>query len=154
MKAHASTHPQTHPTRRRLLLGAASAGALAAGWPRNAAAQLKLDVTQGTVQPLPIALPDFVGGDGDLGRNITQIITSNLRRSGLFAPIDQAAYLEKITNPELAPKYPDWRVINAQHLVTGRLSRDGGRLKAEVRLWDILPGKYQWGQQYSATPDN
>ncbi|MET0925086.1 MAG: Tol-Pal system protein TolB, partial [Xanthobacteraceae bacterium] len=50
-------------TRRRLImLGAsAAAGALAglSSWP--AAAVLKLDVTQGTVQPVPIALPDFLG---------------------------------------------------------------------------------------------
>jgi TolB protein len=157
MKAPVSIYPQAHLNRRRLLL-LASAAALAAGWPRSAAAQLKLDVTQGTVQPLPIAIPDFVGGaggDGEIGRNVAGVITSNLRRSGLFAPIDQAAYLEKITNPDVAPKYPDWRVINAQALVTGRIARgDGGRLKAEVRLWDVFAGKHLWGQQYSATPDN
>ena len=53
------------------------------------------------MQPLPIALPDFVGGalpDPAMARGVTQIITSNLQRSGLFAPIDQAAYIEKITN--------------------------------------------------------
>ncbi len=57
--------------------------------------------------------------------------------------------------PTSRRKYPDWRVINAQALVTGRLARgDGGRLKAEVRLWDVFAGKHLWGQQYSATPDN
>ena len=51
---------------------------------------------------MPIALPDFVGEPGvpdpGMGRNITQIIAANLRRSGLFAPIDQAAYIERITD--------------------------------------------------------
>jgi TolB protein len=158
MKPKDSTHSLACPTRRRVLVGAACAGALAAGWPRRAAAQLKLDVTQGTVQPMPIAIPDFVGGgaaDVEAARGVSQVITSNLRRSGLFAPIDPAAYLEKIVNPDVAPKYPDWRVINAQALVTGRLARgEGGRLKAEVRLWDVFAGKHLWGQQYSATPDN
>src|ERR1700742_2992378 len=87
-------------TRRRLLvLGAAtSASALLA---RSAFAQLRLDVTQGNVQPVPIAIPDFVGGtpnDTESARGITQVITNNLRRSGLFAPIDPAAYIEKITS--------------------------------------------------------
>jgi TolB protein len=158
MKPKDSTHSLACPTRRRVLLGATCAGALAAGWPHRAAAQLKLDVTQGTVQPMPIAIPDFVGGgaaDAEAARGVSQVITSNLRRSGLFAPIDPAAYLEKIVNPDVAPKYPDWRVLNAQALVTGRLARgDGGRLKAEVRLWDVFAGKHLWGQQYSATPDN
>jgi TolB protein len=52
--------------RRRLLaLGAgAAAGTLAAFSPRPSAAQLKLDVTQGTIRPIPIALPDFIAGPG------------------------------------------------------------------------------------------
>ena len=75
-------------TRRRLLaLGAAtSATALFAG---QAAAQLKLDITQGNVQPIPIAIPDFNAGtqnDSETARGMTQVITNNLRRSGLFNP--------------------------------------------------------------------
>ena len=61
---------------------------------------------------MPIALPDFVGGsaaDGEIARNVTGIITNNLRRSGLFAPIDPAAFIEKITNPDAVPRFPDWR---------------------------------------------
>ena len=37
--------------------------ALAAGlYPGLARAVVRIDVTQGNVQPMPIALPDFVGG--------------------------------------------------------------------------------------------
>ena len=93
---------------------------------RPAAAQLRLDVTQGNVQPFPIAMPDFVGGtpgDVEAARGITQVITTNLRRSGLFPPIDPAAYIEKITNFDVVPRFPDWRAINAQGLVTGVVTR-------------------------------
>ena len=61
-----------------------------------AGAVLRVDITQGNPQPMPIALPDFLagtGGEGDIAHNVTGIITSNLQRSGLFAPIDQAAVL-------------------------------------------------------------
>src|SRR5438309_9558025 len=85
-------------SRRRVL--ALSAGvaavALAGLSPRSAGAVLRLDVTQGNVQPIPIALPDFVGSDPAMARGVAEIITSNLRRAGLFAPIDQAAYIERI----------------------------------------------------------
>ncbi|MBX6426824.1 MAG: Tol-Pal system protein TolB [Variibacter sp.] len=151
--------PASALTRRRVLaLGAASTAALALGAPRGARAALRIDITQGNVQPLPIALPDFVGptaSDAELGRMVTQIITSNLRRSGLFAPIDPAAYIEKITNADAVPRFPDWRVINAQALVTGRITRQGdGRLKAEFRLWDVFAGQQLAGQQYFTTPEN
>ena len=146
-------------TRRHVLaLGAVSTGAAAFGLPQLAQAALKLDVTQGTVQPLPIALPDFLGGtgaDSETARNVTGIITSNLRRSGLFAPIDPAAYIEKITNADSVPRFPDWRVINAQGLVTGRITRQAdGRLKTEFRLWDVFAGQQLTGQQYFTAQDN
>ena len=138
-------------TRRRLLAGA---GALAVLAPRSAGAVLRLDITQGNVQPMPIALPDFVS-ESDIGRNVTAVISGNLQRSGLFAPINPAAFIEKITNSDNVPRFTDWRTINAQALVTGRITRQGdGRLKAEFRLWDVFAGQQLDGKQYFTTPDN
>ena len=144
--------------RRRILFGAtAAAGALA--MPSVVGGQTRIDITQGTVKPMPIALPDFVGGtgaaDAEVGRGITQVITGNLKRSGLFEPIDQAAYIERISNIDSVPRFPDWRTINAQALVTGRITRQGdGRLRADFRLWDVLSGQQMAGSQFYTTPDN
>jgi TolB protein len=143
-------------TRRRLLaLGGAASVALLA---RPAAAQTRIDVTQGNVAPLIIAIPDFVGGtpgDTEVARGISQVITANLRRSGLFAPIDPAAFIEKITSFDTFPRFPDWKAINAQALITGRVTRQGdGRLKVEFRLWDVSSGQQLSGQQYFTSPDN
>ncbi len=152
-----ATKPHLLSRRRMLVLGGGlAAGAFAGLSPRQAAAVLQLDVTQGSVQPLPIALPDFVAAglrDPAAARNMTQIITSNLQRSGLFAPIDQAAYLERISNIDTV-RFPDWRTINAQALVTGRLSQSEGRLTAQFRLWDVFAGQQLDGKQYNTTPDN
>ncbi|MFT0859126.1 Tol-Pal system beta propeller repeat protein TolB [Ancylobacter sp. G4_0304] len=144
--------------RRSVLAGAgALAGLGLVSGPAQAV--LKLDVTQGTVQPLPIAITDFVGGGGpqdvEAGKGVTQIISANLRRSGLFAPVNPAAFVEKITNPDASPRFQDWRVINAQALVTGRMTRQGdGRVKAEFRLWDVFAGQQLIGQQYFTQPEN
>src|SRR5712692_9492921 len=83
--------------RRLILLGAAALAGLSS---RRAAAVLKLDVTQGNVQPVPIAVPDFVTvatRDPAAGRNVSHIIAANLQRSGLFVRITPAAYIEKIS---------------------------------------------------------
>src|SRR5690349_3324823 len=107
---------------------------------------------------MPIALPDFLTGgpsEGDTGRNVTAVISNNLQRSGLFAPINPAAFIERIANTDSVPRFPDWRAINAQALVTGRITRQGdGRLKAEFRLWDVFAGQQLDGKQYFTTPDN
>jgi TolB protein len=145
-------------TRRHVMLGAASIGAAVLSGRRAPAAPLRLELNEGNIQPIPIALPDFLAGspaDGEAARGISQIITGNLKRSGLFAPIDHAAFIEKIANTDVAPRFPDWRAINAQALVTGRIARQAdGRLKAEFRLWDVLGGAQLNGQQYFTTPDN
>ncbi len=139
-----------------LVLGTGAAFASLAS--RPALAVLKLDVTQGNVQPLPIAIPDFIGvglPDPQTARAVSQIISANLQRSGLFAPIDQAAFIERVSNIDAIPRFPDWRQINAQALATGRISRQpDGRLRAEFRLWDVFAGQQLTGQVLNTTPDN
>jgi TolB protein len=142
--------------RRDILIGGAGA---AAGLllPSLAGAQTKLQITEGNVAPLPIAIPNFAAGspaDGEVGAGVAQVITNNLKRSGLFAPIDQAAFIEKISNIDAAPQFQSWKTINAQALVTGRMTRQGdGRLKAEFRLWDVTAGQQLTGQQYFTSPE-
>ncbi|RWL04754.1 MAG: Tol-Pal system protein TolB, partial [Mesorhizobium sp.] len=83
-----------------------------------ASALVEIDLTKGNIEPLPIAITDFQGGDA-LGAEISKIVSADLKRSGLFAPIDKSAFIEKIANPDAAPRFEDWKVINAQALVTG-----------------------------------
>jgi TolB protein len=143
--------------RRRLLAGAA-VGALAAFGARRAGAVVHLDITQGNIQPMPIAVTQFVGGtqgDGETAHGVTEVITNNLQRCGLFAPINPQAFIEKISNTDRVPHFADWRAINAQALVTGRITKQpDGRLKAEFRLWDVFAGQQLDGKQYFTTPDN
>jgi TolB protein len=110
------------------------------------------------MEPIPIALPDFLAGNpavAELASAIPEIITANLKRSGLFIPIDQAAFIEKITSFDSIPHYADWRAINAQALVTGRITRQpDGRIAAAFRLWDVVGGTQLGGQQYFSRPDN
>lgn len=119
-----------------------------------ASAQLVIDVNRGNVQPLPIAITDFISADG-MGQEISSIVTADLKRSGLFAPIDKSAFIEKVSNPDAAPRFQDWQVINAQAIVTGRVSKEAdGRLRAEFRLWDTFANKQITGEQFFANPQN
>jgi TolB protein len=160
MKIHSSPSNEAL-SRRRLLLSAAgiSAAGIVGCWLQGSYGAPRISITEGNIEPVPIALPDFAGAtpaEDEAGHNITQVITGNLRRSGLFAPIDPAAYIEKITNFDAAPRFADWRVINAQALVSGRVRRPGGdgRLQIEFRLWDVFAGQQLAGQQFFTPADN
>jgi len=116
-------------------------------------ALVELNLNKGNVEPMPIAVTDFL--QGELGQKISDVVAADLKRSGLFAPIAKAAFIEKISNPDAAPRFEDWKIINAQALVTGRVTQEGdGRLKAEFRLWDSFAGQQLTGQQFFTQPEN
>ena len=128
-------------------------GALVTAEPANAV--VELNITQGTIQALPIAIPDFAGDgsvDAQAAREISDVVAGDLRASGLFSPIDQAAFVEKGVGTDAMPRFEDWRVVNAQALVVGRIGSADGRLKAEFRLWDVFSGKQLAGEQFFAQP--
>jgi len=123
-----------------------------------AAAQLEIDVTQGNIRPVPIAITPFAGNGSEeakYGSAVSEVISNNLRNSGLFRPLDPASFLEKSLNANSQPKFASWRPINAEALVTGQVSRvSGRRLKAEFRLWDVFGGKQIVGLQVTSTEKN
>ena len=122
-----------------------------------AMARIEIDINQGNVQPLPIAIPEFLGKgrDAQVAADISGVISADLKRSGLFRPLDRASFIEKVQSIDTAPNFSEWRVINAQALVVGRVVRQSdGRLRAEFRLWDVFAGKQLAGQQFFTNPSN
>ena len=119
----------------------------------HANAQLEIDVTDAHLEPVPIAITEF-GGDEEYGARIAGVITDNLRRSGLFAPIDRGAFIEQVAF-DSTPSFGNWRMIDAQGLVVGntRLQPDG-RLLTEFRLWDVYGARQLTGQQFFTDPQN
>ena len=123
-----------------------------------ARAEIRIDITKGQVQPLPIAITDFTGAnpaDAKLGVDVAQVVSADLERSGLFKPIDKRAFIQTAESLQSAPRFADWRQINAQALVTGAAERQpDGRLKVDFRLWDIFAEAQLDGKSFSTTPEN
>ena len=111
--------------RRSVLLGAAALSAAVLAGPA-AMAQLRVDITSGVVQPVPIAVSPFAGSSAaeqSLGAEIAQVVTDDLQSSGLFDVIDRRAYIQSPEALRQTPSFADWRQINAQALVAGTVAR-------------------------------
>ena len=141
--------------RRSLLTGAA--GILATPLLAQAQSGTVIDITRARTEPVPIAIPDMAGTGSDgarLGAAISRVIANNLRNSGLFRPVERAAFIQSAEAAAATPRFQDWRVIGAVALVTGRVDASGDRLRVEFRLWDILPEQQALGTAYNATASN
>jgi TolB protein len=120
-----------------------------------ARAVLELDITQGQIKPIPIAIPTFtpLTGDAQIAADMTAVIANDLVRSGLFIPLDASRMPAPASSA--VPSFGEWRALDAQALVVGAVGREAdGRLRAEFRLWDVVTGQQSTGQQYFAGPEN
>jgi TolB protein len=124
-----------------------------AALPAVARAEIEIDINQGAIKPLPIAIPAFTGAGR--GADIAQVISANLERSGLFAPIDPSAFPERGLDIALQPQFEAWKAINAQALINGQVTVEAdGRLRVDFRLWDTYGGEQLLGLQFTSTPEN
>ena len=139
-----------------LLLTGVISGAL--GLAGKAQAELKVDVTRGTVKPLPIAITNFIGNGSpevQLGRRISGVIQADLARSGLFDPIDEKAFIDVERSLKTMPRFQNWRILNAQAMVQGRITLFADqRMKVQFRLWDVFAQQQMVGQVYTTVTSN
>ncbi|SFO23077.1 TolB protein [Roseovarius lutimaris] len=118
-------------------------------WALPAVAQsngpLRIEITEGVIEPLPYAVPDFVSDNSagaDFGRRIARVIASDLSGTGLFREIPNEAHISQITSFESPVQYADWKAINAQALITGAVSVDNaGKLVVRFRIYDVFSGQ-------------
>jgi TolB protein len=125
---------------------------------QDQAAPMIIDITRGHLNPHPIAIPDFItpdGGQSALGVQIAQAIRANLTRSGLFRVLDEKAYLERIADIDVQPRFGDWATIQAQSLLVGSVAdQPDGRVRISFRLWDVGGQIELDTRQLGTTPEN
>lgn len=128
-------------------------------FPGSASAELNVNVTQGTVEPLPIAVTNFYAepnADREIAQQLPQVIGKNLERTGLFKPVDPRAFIQDAASiAKDGPRFGEWRAINAQALVTGTVTAaPDGRARVEFRLWDVFSQQQLSGMAYTTTKQN
>ena len=135
-------------------------------FPNNVHSLIEVDITRGNLNPLPIAVSPLFSDEktinngkkeleiSDIGSEISKIVESNLRRSGLFNPLDKKAFLQKPDIAHFKPRFEDWGLIKAQALITGKVSLIDDKLKVEFRLWDVLAGREMIALAFTTVPNN
>ncbi|MEQ9260018.1 MAG: Tol-Pal system beta propeller repeat protein TolB [Roseovarius sp.] len=106
---------------------------------------LRIEITEGVIEPLPYAVPDFVADSAaasEYATNIARVIASDLGGTGLFREIPREAHISRITSFSSPVQFSDWKAINAQALITGGVSVDGsGQVVVRFRLYDVFAGQ-------------
>ncbi len=146
---------------RRFLLSSGTALAASALAPLPIFAQsgpLRIEITEGVIEPLPFAIPQFVaqnGGAADAAADISRVIAADLRGTGLFRQIPDTAHISSVTNFDAPIQYADWQAINAQALITGSVQQSGGRLTVQFRLFDVFSNQpLGEGLQFVGPPES
>jgi TolB protein len=134
-------------------LAAAAPSAFAQQRAAGQAAPREFTIDEGTLKPRPIAIPDFLSDDPQVGAGLAGVIAADLASSGMFRPLDKAAFIERLGDINQVPRYADWRAIGAEALLFGRAYRTpDGRLRADFRLFDTVLSKAIDGQGLMTPP--
>ncbi len=147
---------------------------LTLGWNGAAAAQtppaasgsdeLVVDVEGGISQPLSVAVPVMPTpkatptAEGDtvsLGRQVSEIVASDLRSSGLFTPAGPGGLPSVSFAQVTAPDFSTWRPTNASALVQGFVQANAdGQLTVGCYLYDVSAGTELTRAGFTVAPAN
>lgn len=116
---------------------------------------LRIEITEGVIEPLPFAVPDFVPEtlDGaEIGQQIARVVAADLTGTGLFREIPATAFISQVSNFASPVSYADWKAINAQALITGAVAVQADTITVKFRLYDVFSGaELGQGLQFNGT---
>ncbi|MGB5335183.1 MAG: Tol-Pal system beta propeller repeat protein TolB, partial [Woeseiaceae bacterium] len=118
----------------------------------HASAELVIDV-QGVAQPTPVAIVPFgwQGNAPDMPLDVAAVITSDLRRSGRFAPIGEDKMLQKPTSGADVD-FDDWGFVNVEAVVVGTVEQTGeNAYTLQFQLFDVFGRRQLVGYRMPAS---
>ena len=101
--------------------------------------ELILEITQGTEDPYRVAILKF-DGDQKVSNDIDKIIRNDLNRSGEFNLFANEDLLSLPTN-ETEVIFNDFKILNIDYLVIGKIVKDGISISVVYDIFDINKGK-------------
>lgn len=120
-----------------------------------ARAELTIEITEGVDEPTPVAVVPFAwNGTTALPQDISEIVTNDLRTTGLFSLMSQDNMLS-FPSERSGVFFRDWRVSGTDFLVIGRISPQvDGNLEVAVEMFDVLKEERVLGEVVNANFSN
>lgn len=121
----------------------------------TARAELRIEITQGVSEAVPIAVVPFAfEGEGTPAVDVAAIVQADLAFSGRFAPMDRRDMVSRPTRPEEV-RLEDWRLLKTDVVVIGRVKPAApGRYEIEFHVFDVFRGKPLMGYTLPVSATN
>jgi TolB protein len=114
---------------------------------------------------MPVAVPAFAtpapvateaGTTAEIGARVAQVIANDLGSSGLFKPIDPAAFTTSVSYADVTtPQFGAWRTVAAQALVTGAVTvNPDGNITLACYAYDVFSSEELARQGFVTTAAN
>ncbi|MFC0199562.1 Tol-Pal system beta propeller repeat protein TolB [Paracoccus rhizosphaerae] len=133
-----------------IALALAGAALLPAGPLLAQEAPLRIEITDGVIEPMSIAIPEF-HGDEEIAARVREVVADDLTGTGLFREIPIASHQVQPASFTEAVSYDDWRAVDAQALVSAEVRQMGENISVRFRLFDVVSGQPQGdGMQFDA----
>ncbi|HSM69682.1 MAG TPA: Tol-Pal system protein TolB, partial [Xanthomonadales bacterium] len=109
-------------------------------WAPTAQAKLEIEIIKGHASALPIAVVPFqwrASGYPPI-TSVTDVISQDLYRSGLFDPVDEADMAERPVDAE-SIRFGTWRLLKTDYIVIGWVNNapDGNGYDIVYQLFDV-----------------
>ena len=112
---------------------------------------VEVEVVGGQNAQLTVAVPTMPGQP--VGRDIAQVIASDLRSTGMFTPLGPSGIGSYTTEQAASPAYGEWRGAGASALVSGYVeSGPSGRITVACYLHDVTAGRMLIRQGFTVAP--
>ena len=128
----------------RLLARLVLLGTFLASLTTTAHAQLRLDITEGVNDAVPVAVVPFGGQPEGGTTDVAAVVSGDLRLSGRFAPLERKDLVTRPTTGDQV-RFEDWRLLKADYLVIGHL--DDGGTAVSFELFNVQTGQQLLGQR-------
>jgi TolB protein len=108
--------------------------------PLLAQAKLEIEIIQGNASALPIAIipMQWRASDPRPETGVADVVSSDLYRSGLFAPLEDRDMVDRPVDEE-SIRWGTWRLLKADYLVIGHVddAADGNGYDVVYKLFDV-----------------